>query len=183
MGMATHQPFLTDVAELRRRARAHIENGAVTDGYKLDRETAIRVLNEALATEIVCILRYKRHYFSAQGLNSESVKQEFLEHANDEQRHADMIAERITQLGGDPDLNPEGMAMRSHSQYVAAGSLVDMIKEDLIAERIAIESYAEMVRFFGDGDPTSRRMMETILAQEEEHANDMADLLRRMDGQ
>lgn len=180
--MAGNGAFLTDVNELRRRAREHIENGAVTEGYGVDRDTAVRVLNEALATEIVCVLRYKRHYFAAQGLNSEGVKAEFLEHANEEQRHADMIAERITQLGGEPDLNPEGMLSRSHSQYVEGGSLTEMIKEDLVAERIAIESYGEMVRFFGNGDPTSRRLMEEILAKEEEHANDLADLLRRMDG-
>jgi bacterioferritin len=179
--MATNGPFLTDVKELRRRARAHIEKGAVTAGYKVDLVTAIRVLNEALATEIVCVLRYKRHYFAAQGIHSEGVKAEFLEHATEEQRHADLIAERITQLGGDPDFDPEGMLSRSHSQYVVGSTLVEMIKEDLVAERIAIESYGEIVRFFGDGDPTSRRLMEEILAKEEEHANDLADLLRRMD--
>jgi bacterioferritin len=179
--MASNGPFIRDIDELRRRARAHIENGAVTDGYKIDLETAIRVLNEALATEIVCVLRYKRHYYAAQGIHSEGVKAEFLEHATEEQRHADLIAERITQLGGEANFNPEGMLSRSHSQYVEAGSLVEMIKEDLIAERIAIESYTEIVRFFGDGDPTSRRLMEEILAKEEEHANDLADLLRRMD--
>jgi bacterioferritin len=179
--MATNGSFLTDVKELRRRARAHIEKGAVTDGYKVDLVTAIRVLNEALATEIVCVLRYKRHYFAAQGIHSEGVKAEFLEHATEEQRHADLIAERITQLGGDPDFDPEGMLSRSHSQYVVGSSLVEMIKEDLVAERIAIESYGEIIRFFGDGDPTSRRLMEEILAKEEEHANDLADLLRRMD--
>jgi len=174
--------FLTDIKELRRRAREHIERGAVTEGYKVDRETAIRLLNEALATEIVCVLRYKRHYYSAIGLHSESVKPEFLEHANDEQLHADQLAERIAQLGGEPNFDPEGMLTRSHSEYVEGDSLVDMIKEDLIAERIAIDSYGEMVRFFGDGDPTSRRLMEEILAKEEEHANDLADLLRRMNG-
>src|SRR5260370_22358906 len=174
-------PFQTDIQELRRRARQHIEQGAVTEGYKVDRETAIKVLNEALATEIVCVLRYKRHYYAAQGIHSEGVRAEFLEHAIEEQRHADLIAERITQLGGDANFSPEGMLSRSHSQYVEGGSLVEMIKEDLVAERIAIESYTEIVRFFGDGDPTSRRMMEEILAKEEEHANDLADLLRRMD--
>jgi bacterioferritin len=175
-------PFISDIKELRRRARQHIEKGAVTEGYKVDRDTALKLLNEALATEIVCVLRYKRHYYAATGLNSEGVKAEFLEHANEEQVHADQISERITQLGGEPNLNPEGMLTRSHSEYVEGESLVEMIKEDLVAERIAIESYSEMIRFFGDGDPTSRRLMEEILAKEEEHANDLADLLKRMDG-
>ena len=173
--------FISDIKELRKRARQHIENGAVTAGYKLDRETALKLLNEALATEIVCVLRYKRHYYAATGIASEGVKSEFLEHANEEQQHADQIAERITQLGGEPNLNPEGMLSRSHSEYVEGESLIDMIKEDLVAERIAIESYSEMIRFFGDGDPTSRRLMEEILAKEEEHANDLRDLLQRMD--
>ena len=173
--------FISDIKELRKRARQHIEKGAVTEGYKVDRETALRLLNEALATEIVCVLRYKRHYFTATGIHSEGVKAEFLEHANEEQQHADQIAERITQLGGEPNLNPEGMISRSHSEYVEGDSLVEMIKEDLVAERIAIESYSEIIRFFGEGDPTSRRLMEEILAKEEEHANDMADLLRRVD--
>ncbi len=181
--MAQQGPFISDIQELRRRARQHIENGAVTAGYKVDRETALKLLNEALATEIVCVLRYKRHYYAATGLNSEGVKAEFLEHANEEQQHADQLAERITQLGGEPNLNPEGMLSRSHSEYVEGTSLVDMIKEDLVAERIAIDSYSEMVRFFGDRDPTSRRLMEEILAKEEEHANDLAELLRTIDGQ
>jgi bacterioferritin len=175
-------PFISDIKELRRRARLHIEKGAVTEGYKVDRETALKLLNEALATEIVCVLRYKRHYYAATGINSEGVKAEFLEHANEEQMHADQISERITQLGGEPNLNPEGMLTRSHSEYVEGETLQEMIKEDLVAERIAIESYSEMIRFFGDGDPTSRRLMEEILAKEEEHANDLADLLKRMDG-
>ena len=175
-------PFISDIKELRKRARAHIEKGAVTDGYKVDRETAIKLLNEALATEIVCVLRYKRHYYAAEGIHSESVKAEFLEHAGEEQGHADQIAERITQLGGEPNLNPEGMLTRSHSEYVEGKNLVDMIRENLIAERIAIESYSEMIRFFGDGDSTTRRMLEEILAKEEEHANDMSDLLKNLDG-
>jgi bacterioferritin len=175
-------PFISDIKELRKRARAHIEKGAVTDGYKVDRETAIKLLNEALATEIVCVLRYKRHYYAAEGIHSEGVKAEFLEHAGEEQGHADQIAERITQLGGEPNLNPEGMLTRSHSEYVEGKNLVDMIRENLIAERIAIESYAEMIRFFGDGDSTTRRMLEEILAKEEEHANDMSDLLKNLDG-
>ncbi|HWE27528.1 MAG TPA: ferritin-like domain-containing protein [Polyangia bacterium] len=173
--------FISDITELRKRARKHIEEGAVTEGYKVDRETALKLLNEALATEIVCVLRYKRHYYMATGIHSEGVKAEFLEHATDEQRHADQIAERITELGGEPNLNPEGLLRRSHSEYVEGESLVEMLKEDLVAERIAVESYSEMIRFFGDGDPTSRRMMEEILAKEEEHANDLRDLLRRVD--
>jgi bacterioferritin len=180
--MAEQGSFITDIKDLRRRARQHIENGAVTAGYKVDRETALKLLNEALATEIVCVLRYKRHYYAATGINSEGVRAEFLEHAGEEQQHADQISERITQLGGEPNLNPEGMLSRSHSEYVEGTSLVDMIKEDLVAERIAIESYTDIIRFFGEGDPTSRRLMEEILAKEEEHANDLADLLKRMDG-
>jgi bacterioferritin len=174
-------PFISDIKELRARARKHIENGAITEGYKVDRETALKLLNEALATEIVCVLRYKRHYYAATGIHSEGVKAEFLEHATEEQQHADQIAERITQLGGEPNLNPDGMLTRSHSEYVEGETLVEMIKENLVAERIAIESYTEMIRFFGEGDPTSRRLMEEILAKEEEHANDLRDLLQRMD--
>jgi bacterioferritin len=169
--------FVSDISELRRRAREHIERGAVTEGYRGDRETVIRLLNEALATEIVCTLRYKRHYFMAQGLDSEAVKSEFSEHAADEQHHADMIAERITQLEGEPNFNPEGLNTRAHSEYIEAESLADMIRENLVAERIAIESYGEIIRYLGNNDPTSRRMMEEILAKEEEHANDMVDLL------
>ena len=180
--MAQQGSFISDIKELRKRARQHMDQGAVTEGYKVDRETALKLLNEALATETVCVLRYKRHYFMATGIHSEGVKAEFLAHAGEEQQHADQIAERITQLGGEPNLNPEGMLTRSHSEYVEGETLVDMIKEDLVAERIAIESYSEMIRFFGEGDPTSRRLMEEILAKEEEHANDMRDLLHRMDG-
>ena len=170
-------PFLTDVKELRRRARRHIEQGAVTEGYKADRETVIRLLNEALATEIVCVLRYKRHYFMASGINSQAVKQEFLEHANEEQGHADQLAERITQLGGAPNLSPDGMLSRSHSEYVEGDTLVGMLREDLVAERVAIDSYAEMIRYVGESDPTTRRMLEAILAVEEEHAEDLKTLL------
>ncbi|HEX8791927.1 MAG TPA: ferritin-like domain-containing protein [Polyangiaceae bacterium] len=172
--------FLSDIQEIRRRAREHIERGALTEGYKADRTTVLRLLNEALATEIVCTLRYKRHYYMAKGLTSASIAAEFLEHANDEQQHADRIAERIAELEGEPDYNPEGLATRSHSEYSEGEDLVDMLKEDLVAERIAIESYAEMVRFLGNDDPTSRRMIEEILAKEEEHANDLADLLARI---
>ena len=174
-------PFLSDIKELQRRAREHVERGAVTPGYRVDLETGLRVLNEALATEIVCVLRYRRHHFMASGIHSQAVAGEFMEHAVEEQEHADMIAERIRQLGGDPNFNPEGLLSRSHSQYAEGNSLVDMIKEDLIAERIAIESYSEMIRFFGDGDPTTRRMLEEILATEEEHADDMSTLLETLD--
>ena len=174
-------PFLTDIKELQRRAREHVEKGAVTPAYRGDLQTAIKLMNEALATEIVCILRYRRHYFMASGIHSQSVADEFLEHANQEQEHADKIAERIRQLGGAPDFNPEGLLTRSHAQYAEGSSLLDMIKEDLIAERIAIESYMEMIRFFGENDPTSRRVMESVLAQEEEHADDMATLLESLD--
>lgn len=164
---AVDAPFLTDVQTLRQRARRHIDQGAVTEGYGADRDTVVKVLNDALATEMVCVLRYKRHYFMAQGIASEAVKAEFLQHANEEQAHADQIAERIVQLGGEPDLNPEGLAMRSHSQYVEGKGLVDMIKEDLVAERIAIDSYREIVQWLTGKDPTTRRIMEEILAKEE----------------
>ncbi|HEY9086492.1 MAG TPA: ferritin-like domain-containing protein [Candidatus Tyrphobacter sp.] len=178
--MAKTEPFLTDVKELRRRAREHIERGAVTDAYRGDPRVACEVLNQALATEIVCVLRYKRHYFMAKGLNKDAVAAEFLQHANDEQQHADSIAGRITQLGGAPDFNPAGLETRSHSEYVEGVDLVDMIREDLVAERVAIESYTEIIRFFGDNDPTTRRLMESILEKEEEHANDMQDLIDRL---
>jgi bacterioferritin len=174
-------PFLTDIKELQRRAREHVEKGAVTPAYRGDVQTAVKLLNEALATEIVCTLRYRRHHFMAAGIHYQAVADEFMEHAVQEQEHADKIAERIRQLGGAPDFNPEGLLTRSHAQYVEGGSLLDMIKEDLIAERIAIESYMEMIRFFGEDDPTSRRIMEEILAQEEEHADDMATLLETLD--
>ena len=173
--------FLSDIKTLRERARKHIENGAVTENYKADRQTVIRILNEALATEIVCVLRYKSHYFMAKGIHAQAVAAEFLEHANEEQGHADQIAERINQLGGAPNLSPEGMLTRSHSEYQQGDTLEDMIKEDLIAERIAIESYSEIVRYLGNDDVTSRRMMESILAVEEEHADDLAKLLVTLD--
>jgi bacterioferritin len=176
-GSASAAPFLTDVATLRARAREHIEEGAVTADYGLDRTQVCNVLNAALATEIVCVLRYRRHYFMAQGLASEAVKAEFLEHANEEQAHADEIAERIVQLGGEPDLDPAGLATRSHSEYVPGTSLREMIREDLVAERIAIESYREIILWLGNGDPTTRKMLEEILAKEEEHADDMSSLL------
>ncbi len=173
--------FLSDVKELRRRARRHIQNGAVTEGYQADRKRVIAVLNEALATEIVCVLRYKRHYFMASGIHANAVAAEFLQHANEEQGHADRIAERITQLDGEPDFSPEGLATRSHSEYKEGKTLVDMIKEDLVAERIAIDSYGEIIRFLGDRDVTSRRLIEEILAVEEEHADDMKNLLATFD--
>jgi bacterioferritin len=172
--------FVTDVKEIRRRARAHMEQGPVTAGYQADRETVVRLLNEALATEIVCVLRYKRHYFMASGIHAQGVAAEFAEHATEEQAHADQIAERITQLGGEPDFNPEGLAARSHSEYVPGDDLLEMIKEDLVAERIAVESYAEMVRYLGDDDPTTRRLLEEILAKEEEHADDLRNLIERL---
>ncbi len=175
------KPFLTDVQELRRRARQHIEEGAVTDAYRADRETVIKLLNEALATEIVCVLRYKRHYFMAQGIHADPIAQEFLTHANEEQGHADQIAGRIVQLGGSPNLSPEGLLSRSHSEYVEGETLIDMIREDLVAERVAIDSYNEMIRYVGDDDVTTRRMLETILAVEEEHANDLVSFLADMD--
>jgi len=169
--------FLSDIQTLRRRAREHIAQGAVTPGYHADRDTALRLLNEALATEILCVLRYKRHYFMAKGIHAEGVAAEFLEHANDEQQHADQIAARLVQLGGEPDFNPEGLTSRSHAEYVEGDTLEDMIREDLVAERIAIDSYKEIILYLGDKDPTSRRLMEDILATEEEHADDMANLL------
>jgi bacterioferritin len=171
------KPFLTDVKTLRERARQHIERGAVTEGYSADRETVIKILNEALATEIVCVLRYKRHYFMASGIHAESVAAEFLQHANEEQGHADQIGQRIVQLGGAPNLNPEGLLSRSHAEYIEGDTLLDMIKEDLVAERIAIDSYREIIQYLGNDDPTTRRMMEGILAMEEEHADDLVNLL------
>lgn len=169
---------LTDVETLRRRARQDIEDGAVTPSYNADREMVIRLLNEALATEIVCYLRYKRHYFMADGIHADPVAAEFLEHAGQEQQHADQIAKRIVQLGGAPDFSPDGLAARSHAQYVEGTSLKDMIRENLVAERIAIESYREIAHYIGEKDPTTRRLMESILATEEEHADDLVGLMR-----
>ena len=174
------KPFLTDIKTLRKRAREHIERGAVTAGYKADRDTVIRLLNEALATEIVCVLRYKRHFFMVSGLTAQSVAQEFLQHANEEQLHADQLAQRIVQLGGQPNFSPEGMLTRSHAEYVEGDSLLDMIREDLVAERIAIDSYREMVAYLSSNDPTTRRMLEGILAMEEEHADDLVSLLEEL---
>jgi bacterioferritin len=175
--------FLSDVTELRRRARREIEDGAVTPGYRGDRGTVVKLLNVSLATEIVCVLRYKRHYYMADGIHADPVKAEFLEHANEEQAHADRLSERIRQLGGEPDLDPSHLLSKSHTEYREGTTLVDMIKEDLIAERIAIESYTEMIAFVGETDPTTRRLFEWILGQEEEHADDLADLLRSFDGE
>ena len=169
--------FLSDIQTIRRRAREHMEQGAVTPGYTADRETVLRLLNEALATELVCTLRYKRHYYMANGIHAEAAQAEFLEHANEEQQHADQIAARIVQLGGEPNFSPEGLTLRSHAEYVEGNSLRQMIEEDLVAERIAIESYKEMALYIGDNDPTTRRMLEEILAVEEEHADDLVSLL------
>lgn len=170
--------FLTDINILRDRARKHIQEGAVTEGYHADRETVLRLLNEALATEILCNLRYRRHFYMAQGVHSESIRMEFKEHASQEQMHADRIAERIIQLGGEPDFSPEGLPSRSHSEYVPGETLESMAREDLVAERIAIDSYREMIQYLGDKDSTTRRMLEEILAVEEEHAEDLASWLK-----
>lgn len=178
--MAKGKPFLSDIKSIRQRARAHIDQGAVTAAYKADRTTVLKLLNEALATEIVCVLRYKYHYFMASGINAKSIADEFLQHANEEQGHADQIAQRITQLDGIPNLSPDGLLTRSHAEYVEGEDLVDMIKEDLVAERIAIESYSEMIQYIGNDDPTTRRMLEGILAMEEEHAEDLSSMLAQL---
>ena len=172
------QPFRTDLEAIRRRARDKMNDGAVTASNLADRVRLIEVLNDVLATELVCVLRYRNHYYVASGIHGETVAGEFLEHARDEDQHADMVARRITQLGGHPNLDPANLSGRSHSEYETGDSLQAMIREDLIAERIAIETYAEIVRWIGDDDPTTRRMMEEILAKEEEHADDLANLLR-----
>jgi bacterioferritin len=169
--------FLTDIQTLRKRARQHIGEGSVTAGYSADREIVLKLLNDSLATELVCVLRYRRHHFMARGIHSQSAAQEFLDHSNEEQGHADEIAARIVQLGGAPDFAPGGLVSRSHAEYVEGDSLASMIKEDLIAERIAIDSYRDIIKYLGDQDPTTRRMMEGILAVEEEHADELADLL------
>jgi len=174
---AKDKPFLSDIQTIRNRARQHMERGAVTDTYTLNRDTVLKLLNEALATEIVCVLRYKAHYFLASGINAKSVAAEFLEHANEEQGHADEIAERITQLDGTPNFSPDGMSGRSHSEFVVPEDLAEMIEENLIAERIAIDSYREIINYVGDRDTTTKRMLEGILAVEEEHAEDMKTLM------
>ena len=174
------KPFISDISKIRDRARARIDDGAVTAGYKADREQVIKVLNEVLATEIVCMLRYKRHYFTVDGIFSDSIRAEFLEHASEEQQHADMVAARIVQLNGEPDFEPKNLATRSHAQYTEGDDAVSMIREDLVAERIAIETYTEIARWLGEDDPTSRRLIEQILEKEEEHAEDLVTLLARL---
>jgi bacterioferritin len=178
---ANEGPFLLDIKEIRRRAREHIERGAVTPEYRSNREEVVRILNDSLATEIVCVLRYKRHQYMAAGINAISVAAEFAQHAAEEQGHADMIAARITQLDGEPNFDPEGLVTRAHSEYKEGKTLVEMIEEDLIAERIAIDTYSEIIRYLGNNDSTSRVMMEKILAMEEEHAEDMKTLLGKVE--
>ena len=180
VNLAGNLDALTDTVSLRKRARQNVEEGAVTTGYAADIEVVIQLLNEALATELVCVLRYKRHYFMAKGIHSESVKPEFLAHAKEEMAHADRIAKRITELGGEPNFSPDGLSERSHAEYMPGDTLVSMIKEDLIAERIAIESYREFVAYLANNDPTTQRMIKEILAVEEEHADDMSSLLEGM---
>lgn len=177
--MTAQSSLLTDVATLRQRARQHIEEGAITVSYSANRETVIKLLNEALATELLCVLRYRRHHFMAAGLSAKSVAQEFMDHSVEEQAHADQIANRIVQLRGEPDFSPDGLSSRSHAEYVEGESLVDMIKENLVAERIAIDSYREMINYLGESDTTTRRMLEGILAMEEEHADDLLTLVEK----
>jgi len=172
--------FVSDLKKIKERARAHMEKGAVTEGYKADVKAVIKVLNEALATELVCVLRYKRHYYMASGLNSEGAKAEFLQHANEESQHADWLATRITQLNGEPDFNPEGLSSRSHSEYAEGSDLTSMLREDLFAERIAIETYAEIARWLADKDPTTKNLIVDILKVEEEHAEDLKSMLENM---
>jgi bacterioferritin len=174
--------FISDIEEIRKRARKHMEEGAVTENYGADRDQVVRVLNDVLATELVCVLRYKRHFFMAKGMNAESVKEEFLQHANEEQQHVDWVAERITQLNGEPDFNPQHLTSRSHSEYKEGDDLVSMIREDLVAERIAVESYTAIARWLGEGDAVTRHLIIDILKVEEEHADDMANLLDRTSG-
>lgn len=177
-----HTELLSDVQVLRDRAREHIEEGAVTPGYAADRNEVVRLLNEALATELVCVLRYKRHYYMASGIHSESVKTEFLQHANEEMMHADSIAKRIVELRGAPDFSPDGLSERSHAEYAEGDSLKSMIRENLVAERIAIDSYREMIAYLADSDPTTRRLLKEILTVEEEHAEDLVSLLDGLPG-
>ncbi|WP_158936629.1 bacterioferritin [Burkholderia sp. S171] len=175
-------PFVLDMEKIRANARQHMDDGSVTSTYGADKEVVLKLLNDSLATEIVCTLRYKRHYFMAKGIHSEAVASEFAQHATEEQEHADTIAERIVQLGGEPNFAPDSLASRAHSEYKEGANLIDMIRENLIAERIAIDTYAEIIRYLGEKDVTTRRIFETILAVEEEHADDMADLLDGLDG-
>lgn len=174
---AADSGFIMDVKAIRERARKKITDGAVTPGYDLDAAAAVSILNDALATELVCVMRYRQHHFVAAGINAEPIAAEFLVHSNEELGHADLLARRIVQLGGKPEFNPERLAPRSHAEYVTCDSLKDMIKENLVAERIAIDSYRAMIGFFADRDPTTRSMLEGILATEEEHADELADLL------
>lgn len=169
--------YKSNITEIRKHAREHLEQGAITAGYQADRQEVISMLNSALATELVCVLRYKHHYYMATGLRAQPAADEFLEHAIEEQKHADALACRIVQLGGEPDFSPQGLAERSHSEYVAVHTLTEMINEDLVAERIAIDSYRNMIRYVGDDDPTTRRVLEDILAAEEEHADDLSSLM------
>jgi len=180
--MAKNSSGLTDVKTLRARARKNIEKGAVTQSYRADRATVVKLLNEALATELICVLRYRRHHFMAAGINADTVAAEFLVHANEEQQHADQLAARIVQLNGEPNFSPEGLAERAHAEYVEGKNLLDMIKEDLIAERIAIDSYREVIDYIGDKDTTTKRMLEGILAMEEEHADDLVGMLEDLKG-
>lgn len=180
--MASKGTFVTDITAIRKRAREKLDRGAITDNYGGDVDTAIALLNEALATEIVCVLRYKYHAVAAAGIASESVKEEFAQHAHEEEQHLDWIAERINQLGGKPNMNPDGVTTRAASQYAEGENLVDMIRENLVAERIAIEHYRDLIRYFADKDPTTRTLLERVLSQEEEHANDMHDLLVSHEG-
>lgn len=173
------QPFLSDINQLRARAREQMEKGPVTSAYGADVDRVIEVLNQSLATELVCVLRYRQHHFAATGLAATPVAEEFLQHANEEQQHADLLAQRIIQLGGVPDMNPQTLTGRAHSQYVTARELRSMIEENLVAERIAIAAYTEIINWLGDGDPTTRRVFEEILATEEEHAEDMLSLLEQ----
>ena len=180
--MGSKGSFVTDITAIRKRAREKLERGAITDNYGGDVDTAIALLNEAVATEIVCVLRYKYHAVAAAGIASESVKEEFAQHAKEEEQHLDWLAERINQLGGKPNMNPDGVTTRAASQYAEGENLVDMIRENLVAERIAIEHYRDLIRFFAEKDPTTRTLLERILAMEEEHANDMHDLLVSHEG-
>jgi bacterioferritin len=177
------KPFFTDVRTIRERARQNIEQGPVTQSYKADRDAVLRMLNEALATELVCVLRYKRHYFTLNGIDAKLVAEEFKEHAADEQEHADQLAERIVQLGGAPDFSPQGLHARSRSEYIPGTTLLEMVREDLVAERVAIDSYREMIAYLGEDDPTTRRLLEKILANEEEHAEDLAAMLKELGSQ
>jgi bacterioferritin len=180
--MGSKGTFVTDITAIRKRAREKLERGAITDNYGGDVDTAIALLNEAVATEIVCVLRYKYHAVAAAGIASESVKEEFAQHAKEEEQHLDWLAERINQLGGKPNMNPDGVTTRAASQYAEGENLVDMIRENLVAERIAIEHYRDLIRYFAEKDPTTRTLLERVLAQEEEHANDMHDLLVSHEG-